>query len=146
VPHCALAHPIVERVRLYFDKKVNFVFRHLSTVHENAENAAESAEFAAAHGRFWEMHDGLYENQDRLDTPLVLALARRLDLPVAELRQALATGQYEAKIRSDFLGGVRSGVNGTPTFFIGKHRHDGSFAYEDLVAAVEAHLRAMAMP
>ena len=147
-PHCALAHPIVERVRLYFDKKINFVFRHfpLGTVHENAENAAESAEFAAAHGRFWEMHDGLYENQDRLETPLFLALARILDLPVAELRQALATGQYEAKIRSDFLGCVRSGVNGTPTFFIGKHRHDGNFAYEDLVAAVEAHLRAMAMP
>jgi protein-disulfide isomerase len=37
---------------------------------------------------------------------------------------------------------VRSGVNGTPTFFINGRRHDGSYAFDDLVAAIEATLRA----
>jgi protein-disulfide isomerase len=31
---------------------------------------------------------------------------------------------------------VRSGVNGTPTFFINGKRHDGPFDYESLVLAI----------
>jgi protein-disulfide isomerase len=32
---------------------------------------------------------------------------------------------------------VRSGVNGTPTFYIDGVRHDGSFDLETLLAALE---------
>jgi protein-disulfide isomerase len=35
------------------------------------------------------------------------------------------------------MSGVRSGVNGTPTFFINDHRHDGSYDLEPLLAALE---------
>jgi hypothetical protein len=66
-----------------------------------------------AHGRFWEMHDGIYENQDRLGLPLLFALAGALGLSETGLRNALVGGEYEPKVRSDFLGGVRSGVNGS---------------------------------
>jgi protein-disulfide isomerase len=145
-PHCGLAHPIVKLVRAHFGDKLEFVFRHfpLSQAHPNAESAAEAAEYAGAHGRFWEMHDGIYENQDRLGLPLLFALAGGLGLSESGLRNALVNGEYEPKVRSDFLGGVRSGVNGTPTFFINGQRHDGSYAFEDLVAGIEAHLRARA--
>ena len=34
------------------------------------------------------------------------------------------------------MGGVRSGVNGTPTFFINGDRHTGSFDYENLLSAL----------
>jgi protein-disulfide isomerase len=141
-PHCGAAHPIVKLVLEHFGKKIRFVFRHfpLSQVHPNAEPAAESAEFAGAHGRFWDMHDGLYENQDQLGLPLLFALAGALGLSEASLREALVNGSYAEKVKSDFLGGARSGVNGTPSFFINGRRHDGSYAYADLVAAVEADL------
>jgi len=43
-------------------------------------------------------------------------------------------------IREDFSGGVRSGVNGTPTFFINGERHDGSYGFEDLVTAIDQKL------
>ena len=120
-----------------------FVFRHfpLIQVHPNAESAAESAEFAGAHGRFWEMHDAIYDNQDRLGLPLLFVLARKLGLSELELQSALESGQYEPKVRADFLGGVRSGVNGTPSFFINGERHDGTYAFDDLVAAIELRLR-----
>jgi protein-disulfide isomerase len=59
-----------------------------------------------------------------------------------DLREALVNGTFAPKVRADFLGGVRSGVNGTPTFFINGERHDGSFALEDLSEAIEAHLTA----
>ncbi|MDB5601191.1 MAG: putative Membrane protein [Xanthobacteraceae bacterium] len=145
-PACGLAYPNVLRVQAYFDERLRFVFRHfpLQQIHPNAEPAAECAEFAGAHDRFWEMHEGLYENQDRLGLPLFLTLAGLLELPQADLRNALASGQYEPKVRADFVSGVRSGVNGTPTFFVNGHRHDGSFSFEELAAAISVRLRVTA--
>ena len=145
-PGCGAAHPIVNLVLEHFGSRLRFVFRHfpLTQVHPNAEPAAESAEFAGAHGRFWEMHDGIYENQDRLSPPLLLALAKVLGLSEVELSEAIVNEKYAAKIRSDFLSGVRSGVNGTPTFFINGRQHLGSYALDDLVEAIELHLHAKA--
>ncbi|MGD0462241.1 MAG: thioredoxin domain-containing protein [Tepidisphaeraceae bacterium] len=139
-PHCGRAHPIVKRVRKHFGQRLMFVFRNfpLKEMHPNAETAAESAEFAAALGRFWEMHDAIYENQAALGLPLLLELAETLRLSVPDLSNALKGGQYASRVRADFLGGVRSGVNGTPTFFINGRRHDGPFEFEDLVAAIAA--------
>jgi protein-disulfide isomerase len=141
-PHCGLAHPIVQRVQQRFRKRLRFVFRHfpLSQVHPNAEPAAETAEFAGAHDKFWQMHDGLYNNQERLGPPLLFALASALKLPESELRVALSSGTYAPRVREHFLGGVRSGVNGTPAFFINGRRHDGSFAVDDLASAIEGQL------
>jgi protein-disulfide isomerase len=83
------------------------------------------------------MHDGIFENQESLGLPLLLELAQTLELSEPDLRSALSTHEYAPRVRQDFLGGVRSGVNGTPTFFINGHRHDGSFELEDLVGAIE---------
>jgi protein-disulfide isomerase len=138
--YCGLAHPIVKSVQKHFGKNLMFVFRNfpLTQVHPHARSAAETAEFAGAHGLFWEMHDGLYENQDRLGIPLLFALADALGLSELELRDALENGTYGPKVQADFVGGVRSGVNGTPTFFIAGRRHEGSFDYDELVAAIDA--------
>jgi protein-disulfide isomerase len=143
-PYCGAAYPIVNQVLQYFGPKLRYVFRHfpLTQVHPNAEPAAESAEFAGAHRRFWEMHNGLYENQDRLGPPLLFELAEALGLPQSELRVSIATEKYAPKIKSDFLGGVRSGVNGTPSFFVNGRQHEGGFEFSDLVSAIEPHLPA----
>jgi predicted DsbA family dithiol-disulfide isomerase len=37
----------------------------------------------------------------------------------------LDSRRFAARVREDFLSGVRSGVSGTPTFFINGLRHDG---------------------
>jgi protein-disulfide isomerase len=147
-PACGAAYPIVNLVRQRFGPRLRLVFRHfpLSQAHPNAESAAESAEFSGARSLFWEMHDGIYENQDRLGLPLLFALAEALGLSGPDLRAALASGIYAPKVRQDFLGGVRSGVNRTPTFFINGVRHDGSYAFDDLVAAIEPQFYARAQP
>ena len=89
-----------------------------------------------SHGKFWEMHDLLFENQERLGNELFLELGERLALSTKALAEALENGTFEPRVRADFRGGVRSGVNGTPTFFINGHRHDDSFDYETLVSAI----------
>ena len=134
------AYSIVKRVQKHFKKSLRFVFRNfpLNEIHPHAESAAETAEFAGAHGRFWEMHDLLFENQERLSMPLYLGLAENLSLPSEALRQALQEGKYRARVRADFSSGVRSGVNGTPTFFINGMRHEGPFEYETLLLAIQA--------
>lgn len=141
-PHCARAHPIVKRVQKHFGSRLGFVFRNfpLSKAHPMAESAAEAAEFAATHERFWGMHDGLFENQEDLSSALLLKLAATLGLPTSELGSALLDHDFAPRVQSDFQGGVRSGVNGTPTFFINGQRHDGPFEFEDLVAAIEKRL------
>ncbi len=141
-PSCGHAYPIVKRVQKHFGKRLLFVFRNfpLSEMHPYAEPAAETAEFAGAHHKFWEMHDLLYEKQDRLDDALLFQLAQQLQLDPEKLRQALASKEFEPRVRTDFRGGVRSGVNGTPTFFINGQRHDGAYDYASLVEAIEGVL------
>lgn len=141
-PHCGHAHPIVKRIQKHFGKKLRFVFRNfpLAEMHPHAESAAETAEFAGAHKKFWEMHDSLFENQESLGGPLYLQLTEQLGLSREGLRVAMDSREFLPRVKNDFTGGVRSGVNGTPTFFINGKRHDGSFEYDDLVEAIDSAL------
>lgn len=141
-PYCGDAYYIIRAVQERFGRQLCFVFRNfpLTEIHPNAQSAAETAEFAGANGRFWEMHDALYENQDRLGLPLYVKWAVELGLAEDELRRSLAKHEFLTKVRADFMGGVRSGVNGTPTFFINQIRHDGPYDYESLVSAIEIRL------
>jgi protein-disulfide isomerase len=116
----------------------------LTQIHPHAEAAAETTEFAGARGKFWEMHDAIFENQDWLGMPLLLILAETVGLSQSGLQDALASRQYAPKVRNDLLGGMRRGVNGTPTFFIDGSRHDGSA--EELNAAIDLRLRWEAGP
>ena len=139
-PHCGHAHPITKRVLKHFGKRVRLIFRNfpLREVHANAESAAETAEFAGSQGKFWEMHDQLFDNQERLGGELYAEIAGQLGLSPKTLQQSLQDGTYKKRVSDDFRGGVRSGVNGTPTFFIDGARHNGPFEFEDLVEAIEA--------
>lgn len=138
-PYCGEAYPIVKQVQQHFGKRLRFVFRNfpLHELHPMAEAAAETAEFAGANGRFWEMHDLLFENQQHMTDDLFVELAQQLELPVDALSSAQRARVFEKRVRDDFRGGIRSGVNGTPTFFVNGVRHDDSYEFRALVAAVE---------
>lgn len=139
-PHCGRAHPVVKRLQKHFGEALRFVFRNfpLAEMHPLAEPAAEAAEFAAAHGKFWEMHDGIFEHQSQLSIELLLTLANSNGLDSQALADALDDDSFQAGVKSDFMGGVRSGVNGTPTFFINGRRHDAPPDFANLSSAIEA--------
>jgi protein-disulfide isomerase len=142
-PSCGQAYPIVKRVQKHYGKRLSFVFRNfpLTQMHPFAEPAAETAEFAGANGKFWGMHDLIYENQARLgDDELLPELAKQLHLSPAKLLEALESKEFEPRVKADFSSGVRSGVNGTPTFFINGQRHDGPYDFESLVEAIDGAL------
>jgi protein-disulfide isomerase len=138
-PYCGAAYPIVKSLQKHFGKRLSFVFRNfpLSQMHPWAEPAAEAAEFAGANGKFWEMHDLLFENQESLSNALFLELTEKLDLSISQLQTALANATYRSRVRADFAGGARSGVNGTPTFFINGRRYNGQSDFRSLSEAIE---------
>jgi protein-disulfide isomerase len=126
-PKCAQAHPAVKALQERFEGALCLVFRNMpmTQIHPHAQLAAEAAEAAGAQGKFWEMHDALYENQRYLRPELIATLAGELKLDIALFENNLAAHRFRERVRRDFMGGVRSGVNGTPTFFINGERYDG---------------------
>jgi protein-disulfide isomerase len=138
-PVCGAAYPIVNSVREVTADRLRFVYRHfpLSQMHPDAFRAAEAAEAAHAQGKFWEMHDMLFENQRALTYLFLLRYAAAIGLDVERFESDIASGTFGEKIQQDFLGGVKSGVNGTPTFFINGVRHDGPWDGNSLIEAIE---------
>ncbi len=141
-PYCGAAHPIVKQVERLLEGDLRFAYRHfpLSEIHPHAYQAAEAAEAAGAQGRFWEMHDLLFEHQDRLGTQDLLGYAEALGLDLARFAHDLESHAHTPRLREDFLSGVRSGVNGTPTFFINGVRHNGGYDLPTLVEALREAL------
>ena len=143
-PACGEAYPIVKELLDRLGSRVRFVFRNfpLATVHPHAEGAAAAAEAAGAQGQFWAMHDVLFENQEALGGEALVGYASALGLDESRFVGELTEHVHAARVREDFVGGVRSGVNGTPTFFINEGRHDGPFGLESLLEAVEVEIAA----
>ena len=137
-PYSGMAHPIVKALLEATSSDLRFVFRNfpLSTIHPHAEGAAEAAEAAGAQGQFWEMHDWLFEHQDALEPNDLVEAATTLELDVNQFTADLLQRRFAPRVREDFMSGVQSGVNGTPTFFINGLRFDGEWDYDSLLDAV----------
>ncbi len=126
-PACGAAYPLTEALVEEFGDDLRFVFRHfpLANIHPHAEHAAEAAEAAGAQRRYWEMHDVLFRNQDALEDEDLVRYAASLGLTLQRFIDEVRNEKFLPKVRDDFRSGVRSGVNGTPTFFVNDIRYDG---------------------
>jgi protein-disulfide isomerase len=136
-PACGQAYGIVKEVQRALNGRLRFVFRNFPlSIHPHAEEAAEAAEAAAAQGKFWEMHDALFENQDALEEEDLITYAENIGLDTRRFATEIEGGAHIGRVREDFEGGVRSGVDGTPTYFINGARYDGIPDPESLIAAL----------
>lgn len=142
-PYCGEAYPVLKAVQQAMGNKLRFVFRNfpISEIHPHALHAAQFAEAAASVGKFWVAHDMLYERQQALDDRDLVAYGSIIGLDAAKLREAF-DGRFDEKIEADFMGGVHSGVNGTPSLFINGLRYDGERDVDSLVAALEQAAKA----
>ncbi len=139
-PHCGHAYPIVKKIQKALGEKLLFVFRNfpLQEIHPSALLAAVASEAAARQNKFWEMHDLIFENQNNLSEQNILALAKHLKLDSKKFEKDLEDEKLLDKVNADFESGVRSGVNGTPTFFINGVKYTGSWEYADLLAHLKS--------
>lgn len=143
-PYCGQVYPLIKEVQEQFGDDLRFVFRNfpITQIHEHAQRAAEAAEAAGSQGdeEFWAMHDLLYEHQDALDDESLIAYAKRLDLDIDQFRREFESHAFAERIHEQFMDGARSGVNGTPTFYINGERYDGSWSAPLLSAAIQRAL------
>jgi protein-disulfide isomerase len=140
-PHCGAAHAVVKEIQRRLGPELAFVFRNfpIAGAHPHAVRAAEAAEAADGQERFWPMHDQLFEHQNMLDDRSVLRYAAAAG--VADLDRFVrdvAEHRYLPRIRADLASGARSGVNGTPTFFINGVRHDSGYDVASLMQGLSA--------
>ena len=144
-PFCGRAYSVIKRLQEVFKDDLLLIFRNfpLAIAHPNSMNAARAAEAAGLQQKFWEMHDLLFEHQDNLEPDDLLEYASTLNLDLEKFTQDMTLPEIEEKIAQDLYGGARSGVNGTPTFFINGFRFDGEWSYPSLLTALTAARRAM---
>ena len=138
-PYCGRAFPIVQQLREEMVERLRIVYRHFpqNTVHAHASVAAQAAEAAGAQGKFWQMHDLLFRHQDDLADADFVQYALRIGLEVYRFEADLSSEFYSRRVRDDYASGLRSGVHGTPTFFINGNRYEGALEYEVLRGALE---------
>jgi protein-disulfide isomerase len=138
-PHCGAAYPIVKQILKKFGKDLKFIFRHfpLSNIHEYALPAAIASEAAARQQKFWQMHDIIFENQSLLNDHAFAGFAVTIGLNITAFKMDLLDEALAQKVEANFESGIRSGVNGTPSFFINGFKYVGSFDYDSLAVAIE---------
>lgn len=141
-PYCGEAYPIIKKLQKKFSKDLLFIFRNfpLQDAHPDAYNAALSAEAANLQGKFWEMHDTLYERQDKLDWKSIAEYANAIGLDLKRFESDIESGKLQTRIDSDLESGLRSGVNGTPSFFIDGAKYNGDWSYDGLENVLSAQL------
>ncbi len=140
--YCGAAYPVVKRLQKTLGQKLRFVFRNfpLTQAHPYALIAAEAAEAAVLQGKFWEMHDLLFEEQIFLEPHIIRSWAKRIGLDLERFGNDIKQDVVQIRIKEDRQSGIRSGVNGTPTFFINGTRYDGLPDYDSMLAALESEL------
>ncbi|MDB5227128.1 MAG: DsbA family protein [Bacteroidota bacterium] len=128
-PYCGRAYPIIKKIQQKLGDDLKFVFRNfpLSDMHPDAFNAAIAAEAAAMQNKFWEMHDIIFENQQELDGESLFVYADSIGLDVERFKKDIQNDALVAKVEQDFESGVRSGVNGTPSFYINGEKYNGDW-------------------
>lgn len=139
-PHCGKAHPFIQKLLKEFKGEIKFVFRNfpLQEVHPMAMMAALATEAAARQDKFWEMHDIIFEHQKTLSADAILDFAAELKLDQAQFGKDLLDKELMNKVERDFVSGLRSGVNGTPTFFLnGQLVTTYNETYESLAEAIK---------
>jgi len=102
--------------------KVRLILRDLPLdgLHPYAIKAAQSVRCAGDQEKFWEMKEAVFRNQNRLDNEALEGYARDLALNMDAFRTCMSSGSHLQEIGDDAQYAQSLGINGTPTFIIGK--------------------------
>jgi protein-disulfide isomerase len=134
---------VVQTIQQQLGDQLRFVYRNfpLVEIHPHALHAALAAEAASAQGKFWPMHDYIFQHQHTLADADLAQFAEVVGLDRQQYARDMAQQRGLSRIEEDVEGGQRSGVQGTPTFFINGVLYRGSWEHDALLAALQAASR-----
>lgn len=135
--YCAIAYPAIKQLQDRFGNLLKFVYRHFPVPNRHSLSipAAVAAEAASVQGKFWYMHDMIFENQKYLTRTSFNMFAGEIGLDTGTFEDCREHRKLFRKVLSDFEGGIKSGVDSTPTFFINGVRYVGFDDFENLCSA-----------
>ncbi|MEY2664578.1 MAG: hypothetical protein RIT04_386 [Candidatus Parcubacteria bacterium] len=144
-PACEAYHPLLKRLIAEEGTRFSFVYRHFPLPqHKNAYPSAIATEAAGKQGKFWEMHDIIFEHQrdwQDLEDPTVLftEYAKTIGLSLEQFSADFkdTSGVLHAKAEASLKEGQKTGIQGTPTFFVNGKMIDNPRSYEALKAILE---------
>lgn len=106
--------------------KVKYFYRDLPLLmHPHAMIASRAARCAGEQGKFWEMHDSLFARQNAIRDVDMPGRAKELGLSTTKFSECLSSDRYTEDINKSGAEAQKMGIQGTPTFFIGKAGADG---------------------
>lgn len=123
--------------------KMKLVYRDLPLpFHQNAHKEAEAAECARAQGGdsvYFKYHDQIFTKTTSNGTGLALdqlpVIAQSLGLNISQFQQCLDSGKFKDEVDKDIADAGKVGVNGTPTWFVGKTTSEGIIEGTKIVGA-----------
>ncbi len=130
---------VVQAIQQQLGDQLRFVYRNfpLTEIHPHSLHTAFAAEAADAQGKFWEMHNYIFHHQHTLEDADLEQFAGAVGLDMQRFAQDMAQRPFARRIEEDFQSGSRSGVRGTPTFFINGVLYPGSWEQDALLAALK---------
>jgi protein-disulfide isomerase len=142
-PYTGMAYPIVKELRRRLGDSICFVFRNfpLNEIHPHAQHAAEAAEAAGGQDKFWQMHDHLFEHQNELEDGHLLEYAKIVGLDTERFKKEISEHVYVPVINKSLKNGIKSGVEGTPTFFLNAVRYEDSWELETLFETIRSAIK-----
>lgn len=137
-PYCAAAVEVVDQI-MKKNKDICIIFRHfpLTNHHPNAGIAAMAAEAAGKQNKFWEMHHSLFANQEDMGSERIFTIAREIGLNIRQFTNDLEDEGLLKHVQADFDSGIKSGVDGTPTFFVNGIKYEGETSIEGLQEEID---------
>lgn len=123
-PFCAQLPSLVDQVLKAYPNEVKLVYKEfpLTSIHQNALNAAKAAVAAQKQGKFWEMHDKLFANQRTLSPDNLKQYAQQVGLDTAKFEKDLTSPEVQKQIDDDMKLAQEAEVRGTPTLFLNGKR------------------------
>ncbi len=103
--------------------KVLFAFRDypLETLHPLALGMAVESRCFAEQGKYWQFVNKMYSTSQNNNTAsVVLGYAKNMHLNIATYQSCVSKDTFLSQIKADISTGNNIGIQGTPTFIIGK--------------------------
>lgn len=130
--------------------KVRYISRDFPLpFHENARRGATAGRCAAEQGKFWELRHTMIVNANQLQADKLGGYAQSASLDVAKFQACVDSDKYRAAIDKDIAEGSAAGINGTPSFVLGRIENGklqgvrmvGAMPYQQFEAKIQEMLK-----
>ena len=130
--------------------KIRYISRDFPLpFHENARRSATAGRCAAEQGKFWELRHTMIVNANQLQADKLGGYAQSASLDVAKFQACVDSDKFKAAIDKDIAEGSAAGINGTPSFVLGRIENGklqgvrmvGAMPYQQFEAKIQEMLK-----